>query len=122
MLIKGKPVPRGVALACALLVLLGLYLFLLGKLPKNTPAKVSLVEAHAIVAWVEKGGSRMSSVKFGLVGDYHEFTYSARNGDIGAVLHALASAGATPVGILFDPDSPTGPIYSDRRFHSVYQL
>lgn len=82
------------------------------------PPLSRLGHASGQVEWVEEG---RYGIKFGLKHSPQHFDYPSKGAGVGAVLEALSRDGAR-IDVYFEPDDPSGPIGSDRRYFSVYQV
>ena len=82
------------------------------------PPRASLRTATGHVQWVR---SDKYGVKFALDGSERAYKYYSKSGAMGAVESNLVHA-REPITVLYDPASPSGPIYSDEEFFEVLEL
>lgn len=83
------------------------------------PARAALQTASGRVSWVEDG---RYGVKFGLEGVSRSFDYASKGNAADLVRDALSRPDRPVVTVLYDPDNPGGPIYSNDTYHGVFEL
>jgi len=91
--------------------------FLLGR-ESQLQAEHSLLNASGQVAWVQ---AHRYGVHFAFKDQQVQFNYSDSAGASGEVLKALRRANDSLVQLRYEQDEH-GPIYSDERYHDVWQL
>lgn len=115
----GKPTKRknaGFAALCFLLSGSALYSWVTFD---GIPPRSQLKAASGSVSWVDSG---RYGIKFGLDGVPRAFDYASKGNAVGLVQDTLSRADRPVVTVLYDPNSPSGPIYSTDKFYSVYEL
>jgi hypothetical protein len=83
------------------------------------PPRSQLKTASGPVSWVRDG---KYGITFGLDGVPQSFEYASKGNAMGLVHDTLSRPERPVVTVLFDPGSPSGPIYSTDEFHSVFEL
>jgi hypothetical protein len=81
-------------------------------------AEAALLEASGRLAWVQE---HKYGTRFGLVGVSERFNYPSKAEGMKEVRDALKHAGMRVVSVRYESDTH-GPIYSDERFHDVWEL
>ena len=84
----------------------------------SLPPRESLRTATGQIDWVK---SDKYGVKFALQGSSRAYEYHSKANEMGAVESRLVNT-REPITVLYDPEDPSGPIYSDEVFHDVYEL
>lgn len=83
------------------------------------PPRLKLLAAAGPVSWVHNG---KYGIKFGLVGVSKSFEYSSKSNAMGVVAGALEHSGRAVVTVLYDPEQPTGPVYSSDVYYGVFEI
>ncbi len=106
--------------ACALLsfTLFGVLLYSWTSFD-GIPARSTLRSITGTVEWV---ASKKYDVKFKLRESTSQFSYASIGKATGLVYDALAQAGKPTVSVLYDSSTPSGPIFSDSEYFSVYEV
>lgn len=86
---------------------------------KGIPPRAGLQQASGRVVWME---STRNAVRFRLEGTPQALGYLSKSNAMGQVRDALGHAGKTTVTVLFDAADVSGPLFSDERYSTVYEL
>jgi hypothetical protein len=85
----------------------------------NFPLKSELLEHSGYVEWVDK---YKYGVKFGLKGSAIDYVYPSKANGKSIVERSLLDSERKIVSILYDNNDPTGPIYNDKLYYSVFEI
>lgn len=115
----GKPTKRRNAAFAALCFLLSGMMLYSWVTFDGIPPRSQLKAASGSVSWVDSG---RYGIKFGLDGVPQAFDYASKGNAMGLVRDTLSRPDRPVITVLYDPNSPSGPIYSTDKFYSVYEL
>jgi len=86
---------------------------------EGIPPRSELQTASGPVSWVRDG---KYGIKFGLDGVPQSFDYASKGNAMGLVHDTLSRPDRPTVTVLYDPNSPGGPIYSNDTYYDVFEL
>ena len=115
----GKPTKRknmAFAALCFLLAGFALYSWLTFE---GIPPRSALQSASGKVSWMQKD---KYGVKFGLTGVSKSFIYASKGNAMGLVRETLSRSDDPVITVLYDPNDPSGPIFSKDTYYSVFEL
>jgi hypothetical protein len=83
------------------------------------PYLEQLTETSGQVDWVQ---SYDYGIRFGLVDSDKNFNYMSKMDGQGIVYDSLVNSGGKTVRILFKNSEPNSPIYTDKKYFSVFEI
>src|SRR5215213_345442 len=110
---------RSIFLVSAVSMLFGIGITYFSANTSGPPRRDSLAVAQGSVAWTS---SYKYGIRFGFAGDKRKFVYASKSNAMGAVEDALNRSDRPRLSVLFDPREPSGPIYSNDKFFTVYEI